>query len=125
MDGESDLDFNVEDNNGFYYTSDKQIRKMDDTFIMSKISEKYPDFISDSGENLLKQTFMVIAKDTKFLKQISSEYDIPISELFSIIYRTYSFLFNPCYISKLQKIVSKRLYVKSSKTTKSKKYKRT
>lgn len=49
-----ELDFNSDDFNSFYYTNEKQIKKMDDTFILSKITAKYPDFRTDSNENILK-----------------------------------------------------------------------
>ena len=110
----AELDFNTEDYNGFYYTCDKQIRKMDDAFIMSKVIEKYPDFAPSSGENFLKQVFMLIAKDTKFVNQLTKKYDITVHDLFSVVYRTYSFIFNQSFITKVQKLVSKRAYAKSA-----------
>lgn len=118
MAGKTDveLDFNSDDYDGFYYTSDKQIKKMDDAFIISKIVEKYPDFVSSENENLLKQTFMVIARDSRFINQLLKEYDLTVSELFSIIYRNYSFIFNPCYISKIQKLVTRRSYARLART---------
>lgn len=114
------LDFNSDDYNGFYYTNEKQIRKMDDEFIISKIIEKYPDFVSASSENLLKQVFMIVARDSKFIKELTERYDITVQELFSIIYRNYSFLFNNCYISKIQKLVTRRSYAKLTKANRSK-----
>jgi hypothetical protein len=111
-----ELEFNSSDYNSFYYTNDKQIRRMDDKFILSKIIEKYPDFSDKSCENLLKQVFMIIAKDSRLINGITKKYDISIKELFGIIYRNYSFLFNPCYVAKIQKLVKKSSYAKASKT---------
>ena len=113
---DAELDFNTEDYNGFFYTSDKQIKKMDDAFIVSKIVEKYPDFTTNGNENLLKQTFMVIARDSRFVNQLLKDYDLTVSELFSVIYRNYSFIFNPCYISKIQKLVTRRSYARLART---------
>jgi hypothetical protein len=101
---------------GFCYTGDKHIKRMDDSFILSRITEKYPDFNPSSSESVLKQAFMVVASDTRLINELTSKYDITAHELFKLIFRNYSFLFNPCFVSKLQKIVSKRAYAKTSKT---------
>ena len=45
----NDLDFNVDDYRSFFYTNDKQIKKMDDSFVISLITEKYPDFMESTG----------------------------------------------------------------------------
>ena len=121
---ENELDFNSDDYNGFYYTNEKQIKKMDDSFIISKIIEKYPDFSDKNSENLLKQVFMIVVKDTKFINEITKKYDITVQELFGLIYRNYSFLFGACFITKLQKLVSRRSYARASKTIRRKKSKR-
>lgn len=44
MGNEQEQDFAQGDVNSFFYTNDRQIEKMDDTFVLAKISEKYPDF---------------------------------------------------------------------------------
>lgn len=111
------LDFNTDDYNGFYYTSEKQIRKMDDSFILSKLIEKYPDFVPSNAENLLKQTFIAITRDSKLINDVVEFCDITVHELFSVIYRNYSFIFNGSFISKIQKLVSNRSYAKPRRTT--------
>ena len=105
MTQDSDQDFNSDDYNSFYYTSDKQIRKLDDKFIISKIIEKYPDFIGNKSENILKQSCVAIASDTKFLDELSRKLDMTIFDIFKTIYRNYSFIFNKCFINKIQKII--------------------
>ena len=106
------MDFNAEDFNGFFYTSDKQIRKMDDMLIIARIIEKYPDFSRMDDENTLKQVFSVIVSDTKFIHELMDDFDVNVKELFSIIYRRYSFIFNGCYTTKIQKLISGRAYAK-------------
>jgi len=112
---QNELDFNTDDYNGFYYTNEKHLKKMDDKFILSKVIEKYPDFSKSDDENILKQTLSVIASDTKFIKRIISELGITVEELFSSIYRKYSFIFNGSFISKIQKIISGRAYAREVK----------
>ena len=111
----SELDFNTDDYNGFYYTSEKHIRKMDDAFIISKIIEKYPDFGNKDDENSLKQIFSVIVSDSKFINELLKKYDLTVKELFSIIYRNYSFIFNSAYTSKIRKLISGRSYARAIK----------
>ena len=107
---DSDQDFNSDDYNSFYYTSDKQIRKLDDKFIMSKIIEKYPDFLGNKGENILKQVFVAITSDTKFLEELSNKLDMTIFDIFKTIYRNYFFIFTKCFINKIQKIIKANGY---------------
>ena len=112
---DSSLDFNSDDFSGFFYTNDKQIRRMDDAFILSKIVEKYPDFVPEKGENIVKQVFLVIANDTKFINKLTKELDIDPLTLFEIVYRKYSYIFNKCYINKLQRIIGKKSYARKSR----------
>lgn len=107
---DSDQDFNSDDYNSFYYTSDKQIRKLDDKFIMSKIIEKYPDFIGNKSENIIKQVFVAITSDIKFIDELSKKLDMTIFDIFKVIYRNYSFIFNKCFINKIQKIIKANGY---------------
>ena len=102
----------TDDSNGFFYTNDAHIKKMDDDIIIAKIIEKYPDFEISHNENLLKQAFMVILSDNKLIESIMNLYDITQSELFSIIYKKYSHIFSKCFITKITKNISVKSYAK-------------
>lgn len=107
-----ECDFSPSEINSFFYTNEKQIRRMDDKFILSKITEKYQDFKQSSSESLIKQVILVIASDTKLIEDIEKKYDINPLELFKIIYRNYEYVFNKCFISKIQKTIKNKKYVK-------------
>ena len=102
----------TEDSNGFFYTNDSQIKKMDDDIIIAKLVEKYPDFEYTNNENILKQAFMVVLSDHKLIESVLNLYDITQAELFSIIYKKYSHIFSKCYITKLHKNINQRSYAK-------------
>lgn len=111
---DNQIDFGGEDFNGFYYTNEKQIRRMDDAFIISKIIERYPDFTLSNSETTLRQLFLVIASDSKFIRELTTSFDLEVPELFSIIYRNYSEIFNSLFITKVQKLISRKSYAKSA-----------
>lgn len=105
-------DITSDDSNGFFYTNDSHIKKMDDDIIISKIVEKYPDFQYTNNDNILKQVFMVVLSDHKLLENIIRTYDITQIELFSIIYKKYSHIFSKCYITKLFKNINDNSHAK-------------
>ena len=109
---DSALDFN-EDSNGFFYTNEKQIKRMDDDIILSKIIEKYPDFVPENDENTLKQILPVIVNDSKLITDVVEYFGINTLELFSIIYRRYSFIFNKCFTTKLHNIAKCKAYARN------------
>ncbi len=45
MESDQEYDFSSDDMNSFFYTNDKQLVRMDDRFILAKVTEKYPDFV--------------------------------------------------------------------------------
>ena len=102
----------TEDSNGFFYTNDTQIKKMDDDIIIAKIVEKYPDFEITNSENILKQAFMVVLNDYKLIESIIDLYDISQIELLGIIYKKYSHIFSKCFITKINKNIKHRYYAK-------------
>ena len=102
----------TEDSNGFFYTNDTQIKKMDDDIIIAKIVEKYPDFEITNSENILKQAFMVVLNDYKLIESIIDLYDITQIELMGIIYKKYSHIFSKCFITKISKNIKHRYYAK-------------
>lgn len=111
---EYSCDFNSEDFNGFFYTADKHIKKMDDELIISKIIERYPDFADKDNENLLKQVLVAIAYDTRFINSLSKELEFTPIELFGAVYRKYSFLFTSCFTTRIHNIVKNRSYGKNT-----------
>lgn len=111
---ENASDFTSTDFNGFFYTTDSHIRSMDDGLILAKIIERYPDFSPDRGENMIKQVFLVIANDTKFINSLTKMFDITPIELFQIIFKKYSYIFNKCYTTKLQKVTGRKSYVRNA-----------
>ena len=110
---DSDLDFNSDDFDGFYYTSEKSIRKMDDALILSKLSEKYPDFRKDASENILKRVIFTMMDDTRHLSYVMDECSIDIYEITKVIYRNFSYIFNKCFISKMKYILSRKAHVRA------------
>jgi hypothetical protein len=109
-----DLDFN-NDGNGFYYTSEKQIRRMDDAFILSKITEKYPDLDPSSSELVLKQVITVVSNDSSLMKSLREEYDIDVFEVFKTLYRNYEYVFTKSLIDKIQTTIKNKRYVRDAK----------
>ena len=107
----TDLDFNSE-GNGFYYTSEKQIRRMDDSFILSKLTEKYPDLDPSSSEQILKQVITVIANDEALIESLKSEYDIDAFEVFKTLYRNYEYAFTKGLIDKIKATTNRKRYVR-------------
>lgn len=107
----ADLDFNSE-GNGFYYTNDKQIRRMDDSFILAKLSEKYPDLDPSSSELILKQVIIVIANDGILMESLKSEYDLDAFEVFKTLYRNYEYVFTKGLIDKIKATASGKRYVR-------------
>ena len=112
----NDLDFNVDDYRSFFYTNEKQIRKMDDSFVISLITEKYPDLVQSNKESVLKQAFMLFLSDSNHVKYILDYCDITIHDLFKIVYRSYSFLFNTCFTNKVRNAIIHRCYARRTRT---------
>lgn len=112
---ENELDFNSSDYSSFFYTNEKQIVKMDDQYVISKIIEKYPDFSISKKDSVLKQAFIVFLHDSKHVNSILESFEISIDDLFKMIYRNYSFLFNTCFINKVHDIIRLKSYVKARK----------
>lgn len=112
-------DFNIDsqDINLFYYTNDKHIRKMDDKFILSKVQEKYPDLTQNSDDNILKSVISIIMSDSDLMQQIESEYNLNTFDVIKIIYRNYEYVFNTCFITRIQKIMKNRKYAKQSRNS--------
>lgn len=109
---EAELDFNSDDSNGFYYTSEKAIRKMDDAFVIAKLAEKYPDFSHDTRENSLKRVMITMVADTRHIAYVMDECSIDIYELMMVIYRNFSYVFNKCFISKIRNLMSRGTHAK-------------
>jgi len=107
----ADLDFNS-DGNGFYYTSDKQIRRMDDSFILAKLTEKYPDLDPASSELILKQVITVIANDGVLIESLKTDYDIDAFEVFKTLYRNYDYVFTKGLIDKIKATAKGKRYVR-------------
>lgn len=102
------FDFSSEDFNGFYYTSEKKIRTMDDAYILSKVVERYPDLNASNTESNLRQVFLAIATDKRFIKDLAKKLDLDVYEVFSIIYRSFPDIFSAAYITKVQKLINGR-----------------
>lgn len=49
-----EIDFNGQDENTFFYTSDKKIAKLDDEYLLAKIQERYPELNQNAEEYTLK-----------------------------------------------------------------------
>ena len=113
---ENELDFNCEGIGSFYYTNDKQIKNMDDSFILAKITEKYPDLSPSKKENIIKQAIILFLVDSKHVKSILDYFDISIHELFAVLYRTYSFIFNTCFSNRIHDIIKTKCYVRRTRT---------
>lgn len=109
---EAELDFNCDDTNGFYYTPDKAIKRMDDAFIIEKLSEKYPDLSYETGENALKRVMITMVGDSRHMAYVMDECSLDIYELMTVIYRNFSYIFNKCFISKVRNLMSRGVHGK-------------
>ena len=107
-----EYDFSQNEMNKFFYTPDKQINKLDDLFILSQITAKYPDFNQKVSDNILKQVIICIVSDNKLIEELQKKYDINVFEIFKIIYRNYEHIFNKCFITKIQKIIKTKKYAR-------------
>jgi hypothetical protein len=107
---ETDIEDGNPSINSFYYTNERHIKKMDDVFILSKIQEKYPELTQDSSENILKSVITLIMNDTKYMEEIENEYNLNSCDILKIIYRNYEYVFNACFITKLQKLMQRKKY---------------
>ncbi len=94
----------------YCYSADSQIRKLDESMIILKMAEKYPDLSEDSSENTIKAVFLIMFADSKFICKILDYYSISIFDLMKILYRKYSHVFNQGFITKLQYVVRNRKY---------------
>ena len=86
---------------------------MDDDFILSKIQEKYPDLSQHSSENNLKSVITLIINDIKFITEVEKQFNLNRFDIIKIIYRNYDYVFNTCFISKIQKIMKNKKHGKS------------
>ena len=109
---EAELDFNSDDSNGFYYTSDKAIKRMDDAFIIDQLAEKYPDLSHETGENALKRVMITMVGDPRHMAYVMDECSLDIYELMMVIYRNFSYIFNKCFISKVRNLMSRGVHGK-------------
>lgn len=103
-------DFTQEDLNGFFYTNDRRIKRMDDELVVAKLAERYPDLLERDNENLCRLAFHAMATDTKFINEVTKFLGMTAVELFAVVYRTHTFLFNSCFVAKIHKIVKRRSY---------------
>ena len=117
MEDEQELEFSTGEMNSFFYTSDKQIEKLDDNFILAKIQEHYPDFSQDTEENLLKQVIIVIFNDNTFMEEMKKNYSLSQTEIIKTIYRNFEYVFNKCFITKIQKTIENNSYAKNANRT--------
>ena len=98
--------------NSFYYTMDNRLKKLDDKIILAKITEKYPEFRLDTPEKILKNVIFAIFNDSKFISEIVEYFDMTLNELFIVIYRHYSYMFNTCLIKKIKESIKRKPYVR-------------
>ena len=97
--------------NSFAYSQEGHIRKFDDEEILAAITEKYPDFNSESKDVTIRQVLILFLNDSQYVTTILDHFDLDIMELFKILYRKYSHIFSPCYTNKLHKILAYKHYV--------------
>ncbi len=85
---------------------------MDDDFVLSKITEKYPDFTYDKKDSVIKQILLVFLQDNKHMNEVLEFFDMTIYDLFKIIIRKYPYVFSGVYNNKIHKILSRRKYTR-------------
>ena len=85
---------------------------MDDEFLLSKVTEIYPDFNRNNTENVLKQVILIIINDGRLISRLEKEYDLSPTEFLKILYRNYDFIFNKCFVTRVQKTVKNKKYAK-------------
>jgi hypothetical protein len=57
----------------------------------------------------------LILNDVKYISEIESTYNLNQFDVIKIIYRNYEYVFNTCFISKIQKIMKYKNYGKCKK----------
>ena len=116
MDNQVDeIDYNNISFEHCFYSNQKKLERIDDNAILCKILEKYPDFSSQTKDNLLKQLFVVMINDKPFITTILKEFDINIFDLFLLINRRFSFINGVYYIEYLQKLFKNKDYDTTTK----------
>lgn len=86
----------------FFYTNDRQLNAFDDIEIVSKIVERFPDFVQTNKDTQLKKIFLIILDNKDFVLDLLDYYQIQITDLIRIIYKQYPSLFNPLFIKKVR-----------------------
>ena len=100
-----------------FYTS-KGIYSIDDESIMTYIFQTYPDFeltfdtpVTKDDEKNLRNILLEIVSNKPFIQEIMKRYSVDIQEIFRVICKKYSFIFNSIlYIRKIQSILSENAY---------------
>lgn len=54
----------------------------------------------------------MIVSDSKLIEELEKKYDIEPSELLKTIYRNYEYVFNKCFVTKIQKTIKHKRYAR-------------
>lgn len=94
--------FNSSVDTSFFYTSDKKLNAIDDADILKQMQLQYPEFKQTTKDSQLKKVFLEMLDNEDFIKQIMQQYDLDLHDLFKLVYKQYSSLFNALFIRKVK-----------------------
>lgn len=94
--------FNSSVDTSFFYTSDKKLNAIDDADILKQMQLQYPEFKQTTKDSQLKKIFLEMLDNEDFIKQIMQQYDLDLHDLFKLVYKQYSSLFNALFIRKVK-----------------------
>jgi len=109
-----DSEVSISKTNSFFYSNDRNLRKSDDILILSKIREKYPDFIESNKDIVLKKLLVIFLDDNAFVEEVLSYFDISIQDLMIIIFRSYGHILNSYFLTTLHEQLKNKKYVRRS-----------
>ena len=101
------------------FYSSASISSIDDEIILGYIFKRFPDFrlpadlkITKELEKNLRLKLIDIMSDKEFIFDLMDRHEIGIQDIFRVICKYYSFIFNSIiYIKKLQKIIEDNGYL--------------
>lgn len=94
--------FNSSVDTSFFYTSDKKLNAIDDADILKQMQLQYPEFKQTTKDSQLKKIFLEMLDNEDFITQIMQQYDLDLHDLFKLVYKQYSSLFNALFIRKVK-----------------------
>lgn len=94
----------------FFSTSDSEIQALDDLEIITRFTDKYPDFNQHTKDMYLRKQLLVILEDKQFILEIMRYYSLNINDIITLLSKYYGSLFNAIFIKKVKLILTNGNY---------------